>query len=98
MSLEELARRSCLRARSACPRELPKGMLTSQVPPVYPPIAKQARVQGVIKLQAVIGENGVRGATHHAGRTGDVARCGYGSGSPVDLPSDDAERQRRPRL
>jgi protein TonB len=33
-------------------------MLTNQVPPVYPPIAKQARVQGIVRLQAVIGENG----------------------------------------
>lgn len=32
--------------------------LTSQTPPAYPPLAKQARIQGVVHLQAVIGADG----------------------------------------
>jgi TonB family protein len=34
------------------------GLLNSKVPPVYPPIAKAARVQGTVVLQAVIGKDG----------------------------------------
>lgn len=32
--------------------------LTSQTPPSYPPLAKQARIQGVVHLQALIGADG----------------------------------------
>ena len=32
--------------------------LTSQVRPVYPPLAKQARIQGVVRLSAIIGKDG----------------------------------------
>ena len=32
--------------------------LISQVTPVYPPIAKQARISGVVRLEAVIGRDG----------------------------------------
>jgi len=30
-----------------------------QVLPLYPPLAKQARIQGVVKLEAIIGKNGM---------------------------------------
>jgi TonB family protein len=33
-------------------------MLVSQTPPAYPPLAKQARIQGTVTLQAVIGKDG----------------------------------------
>ena len=32
--------------------------LTNRVTPVYPPIAKQARIQGVVQLEAIIAEDG----------------------------------------
>jgi protein TonB len=32
--------------------------LVSQPPPVYPPLAKQARIQGVVKLNATIAKDG----------------------------------------
>ena len=32
--------------------------MISQVRPVYPPLAKQARIQGVVVLEAVIGKDG----------------------------------------
>ena len=35
-----------------------KGLLVKQVRPNYPPIAKQARVQGVVLLSATIGKDG----------------------------------------
>jgi protein TonB len=35
-----------------------QGFLVDQVKPVYPPLARQARVQGAVVLQAVIGKNG----------------------------------------
>ena len=34
------------------------GKLLQVMPPVYPPMAKQARIQGVVKLQIVIGVEG----------------------------------------
>jgi protein TonB len=33
-------------------------MLLQQVKPVYPPLAKQARIQGVVVLEAIIGKDG----------------------------------------
>jgi len=30
-----------------------------QILPLYPPLAKQARIQGVVKLEAIIGKNGM---------------------------------------
>ena len=33
-------------------------MIVSRVPPVYPPLAKEARVQGVVSLNVVIGTAG----------------------------------------
>ncbi|HYL13167.1 MAG TPA: TonB family protein [Terriglobales bacterium] len=35
-----------------------QGMLTHQVKPEYPPIAKQARIQGPVVLKAIIGKDG----------------------------------------
>jgi protein TonB len=35
-----------------------QNMLISQPPPVYPPLAKQAGVQGVVKLSATIAKDG----------------------------------------
>src|SRR5204862_4505718 len=34
------------------------GMLEAQTNPVYPPLAKQARISGVVKLAAIIGRDG----------------------------------------
>ncbi len=33
--------------------------LISQTKPVYPPLAKQARIQGIVILEAVIGKDGM---------------------------------------
>jgi protein TonB len=33
-------------------------MLVSQPRPVYPPLAKQARIQGVVRFTAIIGRDG----------------------------------------
>jgi len=35
-----------------------QGLLLSQVPPVYPPLARQARIQGSVVLDAQIGDDG----------------------------------------
>jgi protein TonB len=35
-----------------------QGLLIHQVKPTYPPLARQARIQGVVVLQAVIGKDG----------------------------------------
>ncbi len=35
-----------------------QGLLIQQVKPTYPPLARQARIQGVVVLQAVIGKDG----------------------------------------
>ncbi|HKC71784.1 MAG TPA: energy transducer TonB, partial [Terriglobales bacterium] len=35
-----------------------QGFLVHQVKPVYPPLARQARIQGAVLLQAIIGKDG----------------------------------------
>jgi protein TonB len=35
-----------------------QGLLIHQVKPTYPPLARQARIQGTVVLQAVIGKDG----------------------------------------
>ena len=35
-----------------------QGLLVHKVTPQYPPLAKQARIQGVVVLQALIGKDG----------------------------------------
>ena len=44
-------------------------MAISNPPPVYPPLAKQARIQGVVRLDAIIGKDGtmkdLRAASGH---------------------------------
>ena len=40
------------------PDSISQGLLISQVQPVYPPLARQARIQGVVVLKAVIGKDG----------------------------------------
>jgi protein TonB len=35
-----------------------QAMLVSQPRPVYPPLAKQARIQGVVRFTAIIGRDG----------------------------------------
>jgi len=37
-------------------------MLIAQPRPMYPPLAKQARIQGVVELNAVIGKDGTVGS------------------------------------
>jgi periplasmic protein TonB len=39
-----------------------QAMLISQPRPMYPPLAKQARIQGVVELNAVIGKDGTVGS------------------------------------
>ena len=39
-------------------QDVQAAMLISHAAPVYPPLAKQARIQGVVMLQAVIGKDG----------------------------------------
>jgi len=48
-----------------------KGYLLSQVPPQYPPIARAARIQGTVVLQALIGKDG------------SVKQLGVQSGPPM---------------
>ena len=38
--------------------EVSQGLLVKQVPPVYPPLARQARIQGTVVLKAVIATDG----------------------------------------
>src|SRR5207247_4349319 len=35
-----------------------QAMLIKQPRPIYPPLAKQARIQGVVRLNAIIGKDG----------------------------------------
>jgi protein TonB len=48
---------------------LAQGLLIRQVRPKYPPLARQARIQGMVVLQAVIGKDGtvqdLRGVSGH---------------------------------
>jgi TonB family protein len=43
--------------RSIPPQDLARNVIT-KVPPVYPPDAKKARIQGTVALDAVIGKSG----------------------------------------
>ena len=38
--------------------QLPEGAFVKQVPPVYPPLARSARIQGTVILRAIIGKDG----------------------------------------
>jgi TonB family protein len=38
--------------------DVQQSKLKSTVPPVYPPVAKQARIQGIVKLNATLGKDG----------------------------------------
>jgi TonB family protein len=38
--------------------EVSQGLLVKQVPPIYPPLARQARIQGTVVLQAIIDKDG----------------------------------------
>jgi protein TonB len=38
--------------------EVSQGLLVKQVPPVYPPLARQARIQGTVVLRAIIAKDG----------------------------------------
>jgi len=40
------------------PGAITKASLISKVEPVYPPLAKQARIQGTVRFAAIIGEDG----------------------------------------
>ncbi len=44
--------------RSRVSPEISQGFLLSQVEPVYPPLARQARIQGAVVLNAQIGDDG----------------------------------------
>jgi protein TonB len=60
------------------------GMLIRKVQPAYPPLAKQARIQGSVVLQAVIGKDG------------SIQNLKAVSGHPMLIPSAlDAVRQWR---
>lgn len=51
------------------------GLLASKVPPIYPPLARQARIQGTVVLKAVINQ------------TGDVVGLELISGHPMLAPA-----------
>jgi TonB family protein len=51
------------------------GLLVTQVPPVYPPLARQARIQGTVVLQAIIGKDG------------SIENCSLVSGHPMLVQS-----------
>jgi TonB family protein len=51
------------------------GMLLQSAPPVYPPLAKMARIQGVVKLQV------------HIGTDGHVTETTVVSGHPLLVPA-----------
>ena len=61
-----------------------QALLIEQVPPVYPPIARQARIQGQVVLQATIGRDGSMQDVHVV------------SGHPILIPAAlDAVKQWR---
>ena len=61
-----------------------KARLAKKVPPVYPALARQARIQGVVKLTAIIA------------RDGTIQKLEVGSGHPLLVPSAlDAVKQWR---
>lgn len=43
---------------SAKPKDVPQGRLLQKVQPLYPPLAKQARIAGTVELSAVIAKDG----------------------------------------
>jgi TonB family protein len=45
-------------APAAQPERMPSGNLITQVPPQYPPLARQARIQGTVRFDLLIGEDG----------------------------------------
>lgn len=56
-------------------REVQRAKLIQQVPPVYPPLAKQARISGVVYLNAIIG------------MAGNVQNLTVESGHPLLVPA-----------
>ncbi len=61
-----------------------KARLAKRVPPVYPALARQARIQGTVKLTAIIA------------RDGSIQKLEVGSGHPLLVPSAlDAVKQWR---
>lgn len=44
--------------RAELPQGVTEGMLVHQVAPVYPPVARTARIQGTVLMDAVIGKDG----------------------------------------
>jgi protein TonB len=48
--------------------QVQEARLVQRTPPVYPPLARQTRVSGIVRIQAVIGKDGkVRRATAVSG-------------------------------
>jgi len=57
------------------PQGISAGLLINRVPPIYPPLARQARIQGTVVLKAIINQ------------TGDVVSLDLVSGHPVLAPA-----------
>jgi len=57
------------------PQGVSAGLLINRVPPIYPPLARQARIQGTVVLKAMIN------------RMGDVVSLDLVSGHPVLAPA-----------
>ena len=51
-------RKSLLRNGCVCPKVFRQGLLIKKVQPHYPPLARQARIQGQVLLQAQISKDG----------------------------------------
>ena len=74
-----LATRTAAQQETTAPREIPpdqvQSLLLKRVAPIYPPLARQARIQGTVILDIVIGKEG------------DVGKMQLFSGHPMLAPA-----------
>ena len=70
-----------------------QGLLVHKVQPQYPPLARQARIQGVVVLQALIGKDGTITNLHVVSGHPMLTNAALGSGEGVALQALLPERR-----
>jgi protein TonB len=70
-----------------------EGNLIYRVQPIYPPIARQAHIQGTVELRAIVSKAGDDRKSRRDRRAPDVGQVGDGRGSAMALPPVSAEQR-----